>query len=96
METTEKKIPKCVFEDRLFERRLQRDLNAELERLYHLLTEQVRLLREREALMSGVQAAVQQRRTEEEQSTLTGSTEHIEGEESPERPSLADYKDEEE
>ena len=94
--TDNNEVTTSILEDLLFQRRLQRNLNSELERLYHLLVEQVRLLREREALTSGVQAAVQQRRTEEEQSTLTGSTEHIEGEESPERPSLADYKDEEE
>ncbi len=96
METSKGEIPRYVFEDLLFRRRLQRDLGDELERLYHLLVEQVRLLREREDLMSGVQAAVQQRWKDEEQSTLIGSTEHIEGEEYPERPSLADYKDEEE
>ena len=66
METTEKKIPNFVLEDRLFARQLQRNLNDELERLYHLLTEQVRLLQEREALMSKVHAAVQQRWKDEE------------------------------
>lgn len=66
METSEKRIPNYYFEDMLFRRRLQRNLNDELERLHHLLTEQVRLLREREALMSDAQTAVQQRWTEEE------------------------------
>jgi hypothetical protein len=66
METTEKKIPNYVFEDLLFRRRLERSLNGELERLYNLLTEQVRLLREREALMADVHEAVQQRWEEEE------------------------------
>jgi hypothetical protein len=66
METTEKNIPNYVFEDRLFARRLQRNLNDELERLHHLLTEQVRLLKERDALMSKVHAAVQQRWEEED------------------------------
>jgi len=66
METTKKKIPNYVFEDLLFRRRLQRNLNDELERLHHLLTEQVRLLKEREALMSTVHAAVEQRWNEEE------------------------------
>ena len=66
MQTTEKKIPNYVFEDLLFRRRLQRNLNDELERLHHLLTKQVRLLKERDALMSKVHAAVQQRWEQEE------------------------------
>jgi hypothetical protein len=66
MEKTEQKIPNYIFEDLLFRRRLERSLNDELERLYNLLTEQVRLLREREALIGKVHAAVQQRWEEEE------------------------------
>jgi hypothetical protein len=94
MEASDKKIPNFVFEDLLFRRRLQRSLNGELERLYHLLTEQVRLLKEREDLMSKIHAAVLQRWEEEEKATLLVSAEHTEREESPERPSLADFKDE--
>lgn len=66
METTEKRISTYVLEDRLFARRLHRNLNDELERLHHLLTEQVRLLKERDALMSKVHAAVQRRWDTEE------------------------------
>lgn len=54
-----------VLEDLLFRRRLERNLNSELERLHNLLVEQVRLLRERDALMSTAHAAVEQRWNEE-------------------------------
>jgi hypothetical protein len=95
MEITEK-IPNYVFEDDLlFQRRLYRTLNAEYEKLSALLVKQVRLLREREALMSTVHAAVQQRCADEEPSEVIVRTEHTEREEYPERPSLADHKDEE-
>lgn len=66
MGTSEQNIPNYVFEDLLFRRRLQRNLNDELERLHDLLVEQVRLLKERDALMSKVHAAVQQRWEQEE------------------------------
>jgi hypothetical protein len=66
METPEKKIPNYVFEDLLFQRRLERTLNAELEKTNTLLAEQVRLLEERKELMAEVHAAVQQRREGEE------------------------------
>ena len=66
METNEQRIPRYIFEDLLFRRRLQRNLNDELERLHHLLTEQVKLLKERDALMDGIHAAVKQRWEEEE------------------------------
>ena len=59
METTEKKIPNYVFEDLLFQRRLQRNLNAELEKLNNLLAEQNRFLQERKALMDFLRARVQ-------------------------------------
>ena len=80
METTEKKIPNLCFEDLLFRRRLQRNLNGELERLHHLLTEQVRLLQERDALMSKVHAAVQQRWKKEEAESVAVRNETTEGE----------------
>jgi hypothetical protein len=86
---TEKIIPNYIFE-----RRLHRTLNAEYVKLNALLVEHVRLLKERMALMADVHAAVEQRWANEEQSTLIGSTEQTEREEYPERPSLADYKDE--
>jgi hypothetical protein len=63
---TEKKIPNYFIEDRIFARRLQRNLNDELERLYRLLVEQVRLLKERTALMADISEAVQRRWKEEE------------------------------
>ena len=69
METNEREIPWYLFEDLLFERRLQRNLNDELERLNNLLVEQVRLLEERKALMANVHAAVQQRWKDEEEAT---------------------------
>ena len=66
METTEMKIPTYVLEDSIFARLLHHNLNEELERLHHLLTEQVRLLKEREALMSTAHAAAEQRWKDEE------------------------------
>jgi hypothetical protein len=66
METNEKKIPNFVFEDLLFQRRLERTLNAESEKLNALLAEHVRLLEERRALMAEVHEAVQQRWKDEE------------------------------
>jgi hypothetical protein len=80
METTEKKIPNYVFEDLLFQRRLQRNLNAELEKLNTLLAGQVRMLEERKELMAEVHAAEKKRWTNEEQSTPIGSAEQVEGE----------------
>ena len=70
METSEKKIPVFVLEDRLFQGRLERTLNAELEKTNTLLAEQVRFLQERKGLMAEVHSAVQQRWQDEEQSTL--------------------------
>jgi hypothetical protein len=64
---TEKKIPNYVFEDLLFRRRLERNLGDELQRLYNLLVEQVRLLKERDALMADVSEAVQRRWNEEKE-----------------------------
>jgi hypothetical protein len=58
METTEAKIPNYVFEDLLFHRRLQRNINDELGRLNRLLEEQVELLQKRKELMVEVDAAV--------------------------------------
>jgi len=69
MEMSEKSIPTFVLEDLLFQRRLQRNLNTELERLNDLLAEQNRLLQERKALMVEAHEAVQQRWNDEEQST---------------------------
>jgi hypothetical protein len=80
METTEKKIPNYVFEDLLFQRRLQRNLNAELEKLNTLLAEQNRFLQERMALMAEVHAAVQKRWEDEEQSTLIDPAKNTEEE----------------
>ena len=58
METTEKNIPNYVFEDLLFQRRLQRNLNTELERLNRLLAEQVELLQKREVASAQIYATV--------------------------------------
>lgn len=66
METTEKRIPNYFYEDLLFQRRLQRSLNAEQEKLNALLAEHVRLLAERRALMAEVHQGVQQRWHDEE------------------------------
>jgi hypothetical protein len=95
METTEKNIPNYVYEDLLFRRRLQRTLNSEYEKLSALLVTQVQLLKERMALLAEVHESVQQRWKDEEPSTFIDSAEHTEEEESSERPSLADFKDEE-
>jgi hypothetical protein len=81
METTEKRIPNSVFEDDLlFQRRLYRTLNAEYVKLSALLVEQVKLLREREALMSTVHAAVEQHWDEEEPASVVVRTELTEEE----------------
>lgn len=66
MTTSEKKIPVYALEDLLFQRRLQRNLNTEQERLNNLLAEHVRLLQERRALMAEIHEAVQQRWKNEE------------------------------
>ena len=55
-----------LLEDLLFRRRLQRNLNSELERLNGLLVEQIRLLQERKALMAEAHDAMQQRWKDEE------------------------------
>jgi hypothetical protein len=78
METTEKKIPNYIFEDLLFQRRLQRNLNAELEKLNTLLAEQVKLLDERKQLLAEVHEAVQQRLEDEEHSVLTDPAQNTE------------------
>lgn len=83
---TEKKIPNYIYEDLLFKRRLERSLNGELERLYNLLCEQVRLLRARETMMADMHAAVEQRWKDEEQSTLIDSAEHTERRSTPNGP----------
>jgi len=58
METSEMRIPTFVLEDRLFMRRLERNINEELERLNKLVAEQVELLQMRKELMAEVNAAV--------------------------------------
>jgi hypothetical protein len=58
MEPIEKKIPNYVFEDVLFRRRLQRNVNDKVERLNRLLAEQVELLQTRKELLTEVNAAV--------------------------------------
>jgi hypothetical protein len=74
MENDELKIPRYVYEDLLFQRRLQRDLNAELEKLNALLAEQARLLKERKELMAEVHAAVQHRWSDEEKSEFNSQS----------------------
>ena len=66
MEPSDKKIPNFVLEDLLFQRRLERDLSDELERLNRLLAEQVELLQTRKELLCEVHAAVLQRSTDED------------------------------
>jgi hypothetical protein len=68
MEASEIKIPNYVFEDRLFQRGLERTLNAELEKLNALLAEQIKLLEQRKELLSDVHEAVQRRWKEEQDS----------------------------
>jgi hypothetical protein len=80
METPEKKIPNFIYEDLLFQRRLERTLNAELEKLNAMLAGQVKLLEERKQLLAEIHAAVQQRWQDEEQSRLIDSAEQVEGE----------------
>lgn len=79
METTEKTISNYVFEDLLFQRRLQRNLNAEQERLNALLAEHIRLLEARRQLMAEVHEAVRQRwQSEEEAASKINSATSIE------------------
>lgn len=79
MEPTEKAIPTYVLEDLLFQRRLQRNLITEQERLNALLAEHVGLLQARRALMAEVHEAVQQRwLAEKESETNTHSVQGIE------------------
>jgi hypothetical protein len=66
METSEQEIPNYVLEDLLFQRRLQRNLNTELERLNTLLAEQIKLLEHRKELLSDVHEAVERRWKEEQ------------------------------
>lgn len=83
METSENKIPNYVFEDLLFERRLQRNLREELERLNRLLAEQVELFQRRKELLADIHDGVQRRwRTEEEavQNATNSVTEEVEHE----------------
>jgi hypothetical protein len=67
METSERKIPNYIYEDLLFQRRLERSLGNELERLNNLLSEQIRLLEERKTLMADIREAVQLRWKDEEE-----------------------------
>jgi hypothetical protein len=67
METNEKQIPDFALEDLLFQRRLQRNLNTEQEKLNALLAEHIRLLAIRNQLMADVRASVQQRWKDEEE-----------------------------
>jgi hypothetical protein len=76
MERNEREIPRYVFEDLLFERRLHRTLNEEQERLNALLAEHVRLLAERRALMAEVHAAVKERWEKEEPASVAVQIEH--------------------
>lgn len=80
MESNERELPRYVLEDLLFRRRLQRSLNAEYEKLSVLLVQQVNLLKERDALMSKVQAAVQERWQEEEAAAVAVPSQATEGE----------------
>lgn len=66
MAVNEREIPKYVFEDLLLRRRLERNLNTELESLNRLLTEQVELLQKRKELCAEVNAAVMLRWRNEE------------------------------
>jgi hypothetical protein len=79
MEPIEQKIPNYVFEDLLFQRRLQRTLNAELERLNNLLSEQNRLLQERKELMAKVNGAVMTHWRNEESSNSDTAEDGHEG-----------------
>jgi hypothetical protein len=47
-------IPNRVFEDLLFRRRLERNLNQELERFNRLLKEQIFLIEQRRELLCGL------------------------------------------
>lgn len=85
MEANERELPRYLIEDLLFERRLQRNLSSELERLNKLLAEQVRMLEERKTLMADIREAVQLRWKAEEiaesrRDTAMATEEHGHGE----------------
>jgi hypothetical protein len=67
MEITEKQIPNYVFEDLLFRRRLERTLNAELERFNGLLKEQISLIEKRRESLCAVSVATAEKLNREEQ-----------------------------
>ena len=57
----EREVPKYILDDLLFRRRLERNLNDELQRLNKLLREQIEMLQQRKELSVEVNAAVMQR-----------------------------------
>jgi hypothetical protein len=65
--STSKQIPNYVFEDLLFRRRLERSLNAELERINSLLKEQIVLIEKRRESLSAVSSATADKLNREEQ-----------------------------
>jgi hypothetical protein len=66
MAVNEREIPKYVFEDLLFRRRLERQLKVDCELINRLLREQIELLRIRSELLVNISNAVQRQWKDEE------------------------------
>jgi tRNA nucleotidyltransferase (CCA-adding enzyme) len=69
--STSKQIPNYVFEDLLFRRRLERTLNAELERFNALLKEQNSLIEKRRDSLCTVSLATAEKLSREEEADGT-------------------------
>ncbi len=70
---TGKTIPNYVFEDLLFRRRLERTMNAELERFNALLKEQMSLIEERRESLCAISAATAEKLEREEEADSSGA-----------------------
>jgi len=62
-----KNIPNYVFDDLLFRRRLERTLNAELERFNALLEQQIVLIEKRRESLGAVSSATAEKLSREEE-----------------------------
>jgi len=65
--STSRQIPNYLFDDLLFRRRLERSLNAELERFNALLTEQISLIQKRKESLLAISSAAAERLNREEE-----------------------------
>jgi hypothetical protein len=65
--STSRQIPNYVYDDLLFRRRLERTLNAELERFNALLKEQISLIEKRKESLCAVSSATAEKLNREEE-----------------------------